>query len=217
MKTLQEIKKEIEANQEVKRANDAECEKAKNAFIAAHKGHDRDAAGLASLEIDKLQKAAERISARGKVLTNNYNYVLVETGKNALAEILKKYDGKKHGEKTAEKIRDEMRENGFYCYLPANHYLSQIRDSISLNERGAYGRGVEIWTENRAKIVDENNTIHAEAVAEVVNRYKFIDNIETYLDEIERLTDETRKAFDAATAKAHELNEIAVEGLKWGD
>ena len=216
MKTLQEIKKEIEANQEVKRANDAEREKANNAFISAHKAHDRAAAGLASLEIDKLQKTAERISARGKVLNNNYNYILVEMGKNALAEILKKYDGKKHGEKTAEKIRDEMREKGFAFYFPTN-YLSQAKDSISINERGAYGRGVEIWTKNRAKIVDENNTIHAEAVAEVVNRYKYIDNIEKYLDEIERLTDETRKAFDAATAKAHELNEIAVEGLFWRD
>lgn len=216
MKTLQEIKKEIEANQEVKRANSAEREKADNNFMNAHKAHDRAAAGLASLEIEKLQKNAERISARGKVLTNNYNYILVEAGKNALAEILKKYDGKKHGEKTAEKIRNEMRERGFAFYFPTN-YLSQAKDNISLNERGAYGRGVEIWTKNRAKIVDENNIIHAEAVAEVVNRYKFIDNIETYLDEIERLTAETRKAFDAATAKAHELNEIAVEGLKWRD
>lgn len=216
MKTLQEIKKEIEANQEVKRANDAEREKADNAFITAHKAHDRDAAELASLEIDKLQKNAERISARGKVLTNNYNYILVETGKNALAEILKKYDGKKHGEKTAEKIRNEMRERGFAFYFPTN-YLSQAKDSISLNERGAYGRGVEIWTKNRAKIIDENNIIHAEAVAELASPYKYIDNIEKYLDKIERLTDETRKAFDAATAKAHELNEIAVEGLKWRD
>lgn len=216
MKTLQEIKKEIEANQEVKRANDAEREKADKAFIAAHIAHDRDAVGLASLEIDKIKKTAERISARGKVLTNNYNYILVETGKIALAEILKKYDGKKHGEKTAEKIRDEMRENGFSFYFPTN-YLSQARDSISLNERGANGRGLDIWTKNRAKIVDENNIIHAEAVAEVVNRYKFIDNIEKYLDKIERLTAETRKAFDAANAKAHELNEIAVEGLKWRD
>ena len=216
MKTLNEIKKEIEANLEVKRANDADREKANNAFIAAHRAHDRDAAGLASLEIEKLQKNAERISARGKVLTNNYNYILVETGKNALSEILKKYDGKKHGEKTAEKIRVEMRERGFSFYFPTN-YISQARDSISINERGTYGRGVEIWTENRAKIIDENNAIHAEAVAEVVNRYKFIDNIEKYLDEIERLTDETRKAFEAANAKAHELNKIAVEGLKWRD
>ena len=216
MKTLQEIKKEIEANQEVKRANDAERAKADNAFIAAHRAHDRDAAGLASLEIDKIKKTAERISARGKVLTNNYNYILVEAGKNALAEILKKYDGKKHGAKTAEKIRDEMREKGFSFYFPTN-YFTLAKDSISINERETSGRGVEIWTENRAKIIDENNTIHAEAVAEVVNRYKFIDNIETYLDEIERLTDETRKAFDAANAKAHELNKIAVDGLKWRD
>ena len=216
MKTLQEIKKEIEANLEVKRANDAEREKANNAFIAAHKAHDRDAAGLASLEIDKLQKNAERISARGKVLTNNYNYVLVETGKNALAEILKKYDGKKHGEKTAEKIRDEMRERGFAFYFPTN-YFTQIKDSITINERGAYGRWLDIWTKNRAQIIDENNIIHAEAVAELTNPYKYIDILEAYLDTIERLTAETRKAFDAATAKAHELNEIAVEGLKWGD
>ena len=216
MKTLQEIKKEIEANLEVKRANDAEREKANNNFIAAHKAHDRDAAGLASLEIEKLQKAAERISARGKVLTNNYNYVLVEAGKIALAEILKKYDGKKHGEKTAEKIRDEMREKGFSFYFPTN-YFTQAKDNINISERGAYGRGLDIWTKNRAKIIDENNTIHAEAVAELASPYKYIDNIETYLDEIERLTDETRKAFDAANAKAHELNEIAVEGLKWRD
>lgn len=217
MKTLQEIKKEIEANQEVERANDAERAKADNAFIKAHKAHDRDAARLASLEIDKLKKNARRINAREKVLTNNYNYVLVETGKAALAEILKKYDGKKYGAKTAEKISDEMRENGFACYLPANHYLSQIRDSISINERGANGRGAEIWTKNRAKIVDENNIIHAEAVAELASPYKYIDNIDAYLDEIERLTAETRKAFDAASAKAHELNEIAVEGLFWRD
>lgn len=217
MKTLNEIKKEIEANQEVKRANDAEREKVGNSFIAAHNAKDRAAAGLASLESAKLQKTAERISARGKVLTNNYNYILVETGKNALAEILKKYDGKKHGEKTAEKIRDEMRERGYNCYFPSTHYFSQEKDCININERGAYGRGLQIWTKNRAKIVDENNTIHADAVAELVSPYKYIDNIETYLDEIERLTAETRKAFDAATAKAHELNEIAVEGLKWRD
>ena len=217
MKTLQEIKKEIKANQEVKRANDAEREKVKNAFIAAHKAHDRDAAGLASLEIEKLQKNAERISARGKVLKNNYNYILVETSKAALAEIIKKYDGKKHGEKTAEKIRDEMREKGFAFYFPTNHYLSSIIDSIVINERETSGRGVEIWTGNRAKIVDGTNTIHAEAVAEIASPYKYIDNIEKYLDKIERLTDKTRKAFDAANAKAHELNEIAVEGLKWRD
>lgn len=216
MKTLQEIKKEIEVNQEVNRANDAERKKADNAFIAAHKAGNCDAARLASLEIDKIKKNAERISARGKVLTNNYNYILIETGKNALAEILKKYDGKKHGEKTAEKIRNEMREKGFSFYFPTN-YFTQVKDSISINEREAYGRGVEIWTKNREKIVDENNVIHADAVAELVSPYKYIDNIETYLDKIERLTAETRKAFDAATAKAHELNEIAVDGLKWRD
>lgn len=216
MKTLQDIRKEIEANQEAKRANDAKREKADNAFITAHKAHDRDAARLAALEIDKIQKNAERISARGKVLTNNCNYIIVETGKAALAEILKKYDGKKHGEKTAEKIRDEMRENGFDFYFPTN-YFTQTKDSININERGAYGRGLDIWTKNRAKIVDENNIIHAEAVAEMASPYKYIDNIEKYLDKIERLTTETRKAFDAATAKAHELNEIAVEGLAWGD
>lgn len=217
MKTLQEIKKEIEANQEVKRANDAEREKADNKFICAHVAHDRKAARSASEEIDKLKKNAERISARAKVLTNNYNYILVETGKNALAAILKKFDGKKYGKKTAEKICDEMREKGFACYLPANHYLSQTRDSININKRGAYGRGVEIWTKNRAEIVSADNVIHADAVAELASPYKYIDNIGAYLDEIERLTDETQKAFDAAKAKAHALNEIAVEGLFWRD
>lgn len=216
MKTLQAIKKEIEANQELKRANDAERDKADNAFIAAHKAHDRAAAGLASIEFEKLQKAAERISARGKVLINNYNYVLVETGKTALAEILKKYDGKKYGKKTAEKVSDEMREKGLAFYFP-NTLFSQMRDSISICEHGAFGNRIDAWTKNRAQIIDENNTIHADAVADVVNCYKFIDKIENYLDEIERLTDETRKAFDAASAKAHELNEIAVDGLKWGD
>ena len=217
MKTLNEIKKEIEANLEVKRANDAEREKANKDFIAAHRAHDRDAAGLASLEIEKLQKNADRISAREKVLKNNYNYILVETSKAALAENIKKYDAKKHGEKTAEKIRDKKKKKGFSCYFPANHYFSQVRDSIEINERGSYGRGVEIWTENRAKIIDENNVIHAEAVAELASPYKYIDNIEKYLDKIERLTAETRKASDAANAKANELNKIAVEGLKWRD
>lgn len=216
MKPLQVIKKEIKVNEESKRANDAERVKANNNFMNAHKAHDRAAAGLASNEIKKLEKAAQRISAREKVLTNNYNYIIVERGKSALAEILKKYDGKRYGEKTAEKIRDEMREKGFSFCFPTN-YLSQVRDGIVINERGAYGRGVEIWTKNRAEIVDADNVIRADAIAEGVNPYKFIDNIEKYLDKIERMTAETRKAFDAASAKAHELNEIAVDGLKWGD
>lgn len=71
MKTLQEIKKEIEATQEVKRANDAEREKVNNAFMTAHRAHDRAAAGRASLEIEKVQKRAERISAHRTVDCRN--------------------------------------------------------------------------------------------------------------------------------------------------
>lgn len=127
MKTLQEIKKEIEANQEVKRANDAEREKANNAFIAAHKAHDRDAARLASLEIDKLQKTAERISARGKVLTNNYNYVLVETGKNALAEILKSTTGKNTARKPPKKSATKCAKKVFrFIFLLIIYHKQKI-------------------------------------------------------------------------------------------
>ena len=215
MKTLQAINREIKAYQEAKSANFDARKNANADFMRAHEAGDHDAARLASEEFAKLKKTAERINARGKVLTNNYNYILVETGKNALAEILKKYDGKQYGASNAEKICDEMHEKGFSCCLPANHYLSKIRDSIAINERETSGRGVEAWTKNRAQIIDENNTIHAKAVAELVNPYKYIENIETYLNKIERLTAETRKAFDAATAKAHELNEFAVDGLEW--
>lgn len=217
MKTLQAINREIKAYQEAKSANFDARKNANADFMRAHEAGDHDAARLASEDFAKLQKTAERINARGKVLKNNYNYILVETGKNALAEILKKYDGKQYGAKIAEKICDEMHEKGFSCCLPANNDLSKIRDSVIINERRAYGRGAECWTKNRAKIVDENNTIHAGAVAEIASPYKYIDNIEKYLDKIERLTAETRKAFDAATAKAHELNGIAVDGLRWGD
>ena len=53
-----------------------------------------------------------------------------------------------------------MRERGFDFYLPATHYFSQEKDCININERGAYGRRLEIWTKNRAKIVDENGREH---------------------------------------------------------
>ena len=55
-----------------------------------------------------------------------------------------------------------------------------------------------------------------------MTRRKMLEKLEAIKDEIAwdsggELTDETRKAFDAASAKAHKLNEIAVAGLKWGD
>ena len=56
MKTLNEIKKEIEANLEIERANDAERKKANNAFIDAHRAHDRDAAGLRRLKSKNCRK-----------------------------------------------------------------------------------------------------------------------------------------------------------------
>lgn len=76
-----------------------------------------------------------------------------------------------------------MREMGFSFCMPVS-FCTQERHSVAINERETSGRGVEVWTKNRAKIVDENNTINAEAVAELASPYKYIDNIEAYLDEI---------------------------------
>lgn len=69
-----------------------------------------------------------------RILQANARVALIEEATPVILEACKKYDGKPYGEKTAEKIRQEVRAAGYSFYFGG--YKSSDLEIFELNEKG---------------------------------------------------------------------------------
>ena len=136
----------------------------------------------------------------------------------AFFEILQKYDGKKAGEKTREKINEEMRTACGCSVWFLRNYNSQKSDAAHVCEfiRGAWGETIDIYTKNRAAIIDEQNTIKGNLTADDLRIYtgEYIENPAQRLEEIEKAratVEEIKKQYNDAAEKC---NNLLVEGFE---
>ena len=136
-----------------------------------------------------------------------------------LSEVLKKYDGKKAGEKTLEKIRAEMvAECG--CSLRFNRLFlsneSTWASAIELLSDGyPTGENVDIYTTAGACFIDEYNTIHAPGAEQMNPAYirEYIDDPAARLEEIKAAREEVENAKKAYNEAAYILNSLTVDGM----
>ena len=224
-KTLAEIAEEIKSTRaKIERIKD-EIEKSENEFFAL----DDDARTKYLLDTPKadriMRKWPEQRAEVAKlekialILRNNYRVALAAQVLPAFLEILQKYDGKKAGEKTREKISEEMRTAcGCSLWFDRNYY-SQKSEAARICEimRGTWNDGeIYIYTKNRAAIIDEDNTIHGNFTADDLRIYtgEYIDNPAQRLEEIEKAratVEEIKKQYNDAAEKC---NNLLVEGFE---
>lgn len=120
---------EKEMEREIEKLSEEYRVKAISHFHAAKETGNRDRAELD--EISAREKAATEARTRAAIISaiwrDNAQAALLEELKPAALEVLKRYNGKPYGEKTREKISNEMHDKtGFYMSLRHEYYHSEI-------------------------------------------------------------------------------------------
>ena len=220
-KTLAEIANEIKSTSaKIERIKD-EIEKSENEFFALD-DNTRTKYLLDTPKADRIMRKWEEQRAEvaklekiACILRHNYRAILAAQVLPAFLELLKKYDGKKAGEKTREKISEEMRSACGCSLWFERSILSQKSDTAHVCDI-IRREQIDIYTKNRAAIIDEQNNINGNLTADDLRIYAgdYIDNPAQRLEEIEKAratVEEIKKQYNDAAEKC---NNLLVEGFE---
>lgn len=219
MKTLEQIKKEIAKKAQKIEANEKEIMQID--FI-----EERRAAADAQdfNEVKRLREAAKANEEKEKALSAEIPLlqiqiaILKENAKAAIvaeylpkiAEILKKYNGKRYGEKTRDKVREEARNNGFSFYFDSNNTICLF----PLTNGYRYGSDYDckVKTNYDTPYITEENVLQFDKV-ESRTAYRYTENPAKKAKEISKAFEKMQKAAEAAEALQSEYNSIIPEAM----
>jgi hypothetical protein len=164
------------------------------------------------VEIEKEIEKSEKISA---ILRHNYRAVLAPQVLPVFVEILKKYGGRKAGEKTRKKINEEMRSSCGCCVwfdrcLHNNCFSAEIYESTDEGYRR--GESFTIY----GSLIDEGNVINGKLTVDDLRADvgEYIENPAARVEaiaEADRRVEEARKTYNE-TVDAY--NALIVDGCK---
>lgn len=150
-------------------------------------------------------------------LVNNAKVSLFEEIKNDIVDIYNKYSGKKYGEKTKEKIRNEILEktqcwiglDGAYC--DSRKWFMEIIPKHKYFKFG-YQFGFKVYYEN---FVDENNVIQKIDLQKFKQStvYPYVDDIKARIEQLLTIQEEARKLQELLDEKMDEYNKLVVNGI----
>lgn len=212
MKTYNEILKDIEKAKKVLKATE---EKQENIINLIHSARDiKNKIEIKKEHHEQLNKLTENITDLTitiKMLKNNAKRALYVETIPAIIETLEKYNNKPYGEKTRDKISDEIKTiTGCRCYVRNSYSDSEITIYPA-----AYGYDIKLYTKD-IKILNSENKIQA-PTAEQIKLYYIHD----YIENIPAAIKAMKKAYKKAVEKQKELeticnefNSYAVDGIE---
>lgn len=164
-------------------------------------------------QVAKLCDEIYLLKIVGAILQENRRAAIVNEALPLIAKACEPYNGKAYGEKTREKIRDQVRAAGFtFCF---DGIGSRDRLEVAaLNANGCcYGSDYcTIYTNYETPFVDSYNKLQFDA-STLRNRYKYAENPRKAAKEIIK----AHEAYKKATAKAYAaqtiLNELLPESI----
>lgn len=193
MKTSKEIKKELEKVDAVIKKHDARinelinnCYSWKEIYpggrFKSEPDKEKQAHNKKIDELMNLENDAKRLAKIKRLyIINNLKYTHMAESMPVIIDVLKKYDGKQYGEKTAEKIAQEIEEKTGGKYARVSSHFNYCWELSFDDIPGGYD-DIKVtmgtpWQEgNRAEIIDNLNTIHAPEALEMWNTCKYYEN-----------------------------------------
>lgn len=212
MKNLTEIREQRAANA----ARVRELEKAIAEAVETWKPGEgvRRASVFSDLSAEKVR--AQKV---GYILRNNYKAILAAQVLPVLWDLLQKYKGKKAGEKTLAKFRDELTKAAGVSVYFERGILSQNSTHASIYEIiDGYrdGETFDIYTKNGAEFINENNEFCGLYESDFQAGYiaDYIDDPEKRIDEIEQAAAEVKRIAAEYNAAVDAYNALTVDGIE---
>ena len=182
MKTLNEIREERQANAAKIAELNEKTERAVNSWRTKEPFPE---------DFETLGAELETAKKIGLILKNNYNHRLAADVLPALVEVLKKYNGKKYGEKTREKMREEFKAmTGCGLYLE-RFIFSQKCDHAKIYEMcDGYklGEEIEFLMPANTYIINDDNIIQSQP-ADAFKVYDYREYIENPAERVAELAE----------------------------
>ena len=130
----------------------------------------------------------------------------------SVLEVLSKYEGKPYGKKTEEKIGNEVKEKiNYYAYIRSGKI-----HVFPVGKRGyEFYCGIKSELDNDKKILDGNKIQHIEMEdlsISYTNR-NYYEDIESTIEELERLHKEAKQKQDELNEIFEKYNELTVDGV----
>lgn len=176
------------------------------------KNYKKEFAKLQELKNVEFENSNEK-RIKNVLQENNVKYALFLDTIGGICEILNKYTNKKMGEKTKEKIQNEIQEyfdNEIFCYISVNTYYSS--DTIHITTRDItkkYNGSTKIVINTKTRndnIVNNNNEIQK------VDSDMFVEEVaRSYTKNIEKTTQTILQKHEKAKQLENQLNEISNE------
>lgn len=166
---------------------------------------------------EAIDKDIVRLQNIALLLRYNYRVALAAHVLPIFLKILKKYGGKKAGDKTREKMRGDMvAACGCSLWFERSIFSPKSQQANILEIiRGTPGEEIKIYTKNGANIIDEQNTINGNLTADdLICTGEYIDNPAARLDEINKAAEAVEAARKAFNDAAERLNALQVDGFK---
>lgn len=173
-------------------------------------------------EIEKRQNDLYIIERDEKIkrhyIINNLKFALLNENKNAVIEVLKKYSGKKYGEKTREKIAKEIEEKTGGKWARIEGYKN-TEIELKFNELpGCYNDQIlKYYTEwdevnkVRPQLLTDNTIQTPE---ELNFNGQYIEDIEHRCEQVKNAFENTLKAFKEYEEAAKLYRGLKVDGLR---
>lgn len=170
---------------------------------AAEKDFDAHAAIMQDIKnnaakIAEIQNVVYLDKVTNAFLKDNAKVALYNDCKEALKEVLTKYNGKPYGEKTRDKIREELKElTGCYIWIHGNE--------INISYHGENPRGytielckVRATTPYNNPLITDENKINAAALEETHLYEKYTENPKKAAKDLIKQREKARQALETA-------------------
>lgn len=217
MKDFRSIYKEIEANKATIAAAMLEIDKLsykeERAAVKFNKANTETLKALRAQaeqnagKIDELSNKIYLLKVENLILADNMKAAIAAEALPVILAAGKKYEGKKHGPKTADAIREEVKKAGFFAYISSDGrtaYVSVVnRENMCSDYRYP---DIKINTRYNAPFVTDENKVNFTAAEAETPAY--IEDTKSRAAAVIEAYNKYYEAREAADKARSELNDI---------
>ena len=171
-------------------------------------------------EAEHLQRIAEtqEVITNGKLklklMQNNARISLFNEVMPLVLEVLEKYNGKPHGEKTEKKIREEIKEKT-NCFVYVNIDSFRIVPCETVGNTYDVECGTKYDSGNKKKVLIDNkiNVVSMEDLEVFYINRTYFEDLESTVAELKRIHAEAKQKQEELKALCTQFNKLSVEGI----